>query len=327
MKPTFAILPWEHPGAAFDPTPHARASLEIAGAKREFLLKMRDGLLYFKEPARVALFAIPHHFDADLRGDALIGAWQAEVARGNFGRCHSRSVDFFHTPGSTVVAAIIRPDFSGWVTDAFHPHWREIPAHRDGRLLNFWKESANHATWRAVLRVRDSLCDRPMPHSERQPLSPRWARGDEASLRRIFALIIQLYTRRTGTNSSRTWKYYATNMACMGGFDGGFSPLYNGDLRISPLLSSLLRLLHQHFVWVAMDWQRRDTTHYPASQWPANEWRGSYKVVTPCLQLDAPLVAVLSNHERLEFSLELRDWLEGKVSPRQSANWLAQTLD
>ncbi|BCM93189.1 hypothetical protein IAD21_05077 [Abditibacteriota bacterium] len=161
MKYEFAILPWEHPGAEFDPTPHAQASLEIAGKKRIFLLKMRDGIIYFKDPKRVPTFAILQQFDNSIRGDELICAWRDEMERENFGRCYTRPLY------DTDIIAIIRADFSGWISNASHLNWHEIPKKRNGKTINIWKTGVGDATWRAINRVGEGhlMSNSPSPDS------------------------------------------------------------------------------------------------------------------------------------------------------------------
>ena len=338
-------MPWEYRGSSFDPTQHAVTSLELGGRKRDFLLKMRGGIIYFKEPKRAPIFAVLRQFDTEMRGDELAKEWKREVERENFGRCYARSADFQRCPGKTVIVAIIRSDFSGWISDAFHTHWHVVPKHRDRKILNVWEASANTGTWRAFLRVRDALRDRDMLGdalrdrdmlgdalrdrdmlaSERQTIAPHWVTGNEIELQRIFAIVMQLYVHRGVGNFSHTWKFGATNMASQGGFLHTFNPNYYQDLRFSATLVPLVRLLNQHFLWVGMDWKHHDTRFF--SPMRGNDWRGAYSIVTPSLELTVPLVAILSNHERLELSLELRDWLTDKVSPRRIDSWLSQVLD
>ncbi|BCM93188.1 hypothetical protein IAD21_05076 [Abditibacteriota bacterium] len=332
MKNDFAILPWEYRGADFAPESHASATLTIAGYAGDFLLKMHDRVIYFKDSKRTPLFAIPYKFASEMSGEELIEAWRTEVERENYGRYFWRPLNHLNSSASTVIACINRADFSGWICDAFHRDWLQTPKHRDGKELNVWKDDIGNATWRAIGRVRDALFDREMPANERHPIKSHWSSGSEVELRRLFAVVMQLYVRRSGADSSRTWTFYASNPAWQGGFLNSFSSAYNVDLRFSSAHPHLLRLLKQHFVWVAMDWAHHNTTpNTPALKESAKKfgehWRGNYSVYTPTLEITAPLVGSLSQHERLELLLELRDWLEGKVSPRQSANWLSKALD
>lgn len=334
----FAILPWEYRGTNFAPSPHAVTSLDFNGQKRDFLLKMRDGIIYFKEPKGKVVFAVLRHFDRELRGEELTSAWRTEVESENFGQFSWRSTIFMGCLANTVIVSATRPDYSGWISDAFHINWHEVPKHRDGMRLDITKANANmrHVTWRAINRTRPTLVDRAISETECQSLPSHWARGGKAELQRVLALITRLYIRRGNEVPKRRWYFEATNMASPGGLRGYLTPLdqsYNKGLQISPFLRPLIKVLDDNFVWTKMDWQHHTSSASPdgllndmETRW-GTRWRGNYSFSTPQFTLEAPLVASVSHHERLELSLQLREWLQDKVPSRQIERWLSQIPD
>ncbi len=334
MKDEFAILPWEYRGSGCDTTPHAFASLDVGGRKREFLLKMRGGIIYFKESQRSQIFAVLRQFESELRDDELIKAWSSEIERENFGRFLWRPLSFGGTPATTVIVSITRSDFSGWISDAFHISWLETPRRTGGKILDLWERNITHAINPAIERVRNSLLDRSMPSSERPIVPLRWVLGNEDELRHIFAVGMRLYARtRDGSAYSGYWGFAATNPASEGGFFNSAHSNKRGDLIFSPVLTDFLRLLQQHFVLVGIDWKHFNIMPDYASplrpmvtRW-GDDWRGNYQLDTPTILFPAPLVASLSGHERLKLKSELRNWLSDKSTPSQIANLLAGVLE
>src|SRR5690554_119205 len=92
----FILHPYEYAGASFNPKAHAEARLEIGGKKRNFTLKIHEGIIYFKEPARAQVFAIPQIYEENLVRDSigLISRWQRDLAAGNYGAFIAKR-DFF----------------------------------------------------------------------------------------------------------------------------------------------------------------------------------------------------------------------------------------
>ncbi len=332
MNTHFSILPWEFRGAEFSPQAHAQTELEIGGKTRDLLLKMREGVVYFKEPARVPVYAVTKQFERELRAEELEKAWREEVGRENFGRFVVYQPNFPGTSASTVLAMVHRADHSGWVREWFRPDWIEVPVHRDTKQLDVWGTNFQNATRRAFRHTQSALLNCALSAQERCSLQSNWTVGSEAELRRVFALVLRLYVRQRGADSRRTWFFAACNPASNGGFVDTFNPHYHHDAQFSPSVGPLLKLLEQHFVWTAMNWKHNSSfasdhaLQSLADKW-GTSWRGHYSVSTPRIKISVPLVASLSSHEKLESLLELRAWLDGKIPPKQSARLLNQALD
>lgn len=338
----FSILPWEHRGSGATTESHAQTELEIGGRKRQFALKMREGVIYFREPMRSNLWAATRVFERGLAGDELVEAWRAEIEQQNYGRYVVYRPFLFdlklRTVGvQTAMGIVHRADYSGWAREWFDQSWLDFPAHRDGKTLDVWGNQFEKATRRALHHTHRAFLDRALPASARLEIETRWARGNEAELQRVFALVMRLLVRDDDLARAPRrahWAFMASNPVDAGGW-GMMSPSShtNKSLRYAPIWPDLLRLLEQHFVLGGMSWKHteKSSAHngYETSQrekW-GHDWRGDWDVETPKIRLAAKPIAHLSAHERLEDLLALREWLRDKIPPRQSANWLGKALD
>lgn len=355
MNTHFSIPPWEHRGSGCSTAPHATASLEVGGREREFLLKMREGILYFKEPTFVpvsaarkrfgrelSIWAVTKRFERELRGDELVEAWKCEVERGNFGRLVVYQRNLLERQANTILAMIHRADGASWVREWFRPDWLEVPAlpngtPPNGKRVDVWGDKFRAATQRAFGYTQRTLLDCALPVEEGRPISPSWQRGNEAELRRVFALVMQFYTRQRSPSTPHPWSFAACNPASNGGFLNSFDPAHHLHLQFSPALEPMIQLLEEQFVWTAMEWRALPPSYrwrllspfLPqeiAHKW-GYYWRGHFSPSTPQIKITLPPVEELSVHEKLESLLELRDWMHGKISPEQSAHLLAGALD
>ena len=299
---------------------------------------MRDGMIYFKEPTRAPMFAVPRHFAQNLAGDELVQAWQEEVVRRNYGRFYWAWVSLPARASTTVIAGIHRADYFGWVCDAFQLDWKIVPPHRNGRETDIWTSGLRRVPQRALKRHETALLDRAQPGSERQNIEPHWAVGEETELRRVFSLVLRLYARSTtGSTAPISSLFMASNPASFGGWRHTFNPSCYRGFQFSSALQPLLDVLPRHFVWTGLEWTfqeaNRDSTtkanlhaREQNQKW-GRDWRGNWSVTTPSIRLHTDVPSALSAHEKLESLLELRDWLDDQVSLRQRDNWLAKALD
>ena len=324
----FSIPPWEHRGSGNSSDPDARASLEIGGRKRQFLLKMRAGVIYFKEPRRAPVWAITRVFERDLAGEEFVKTWRAETERNNYGRLIIYRPNLPGTSVNTTLAIIHRADYSGWLREWFAPDWQQTLAHRDGKTLDVWGDKFQSATRRAFGHAGKNLLDRAMEPGERRDIPLQWVAGDEAELNRIFALSVRVFLRRDPTHPQQSGPFRRSFVASSpvnegGWFSADWLSSFASDLQVSPAFEPLLRLMQTQFVLIGLHW--RKTADRPKNPW-GERWRGRWEVVAPEVKLTAPIETFLSAHDKLEAQIELRDWLSGKVSERQSANWLGKAL-
>ena len=329
VMPNFSILPWEHRGAGASTAPHAQTRLGIGGRKRNFLLKMREGVIYFTEPKRAPVWAITRQFERELRGDELSEIWRREIERENYGRFVIYRPTLPGTSVSTTLSIIHRADYSGWLREWFARDWRQTPVHRDQKTFDIWGDKFQNATRRAYSHAADALVNRAMEPGERRDIPMRWVAGDEAELNRIFALVTRVFVRRIPDYPQQSGlfqrSFVASSPTNQGGwFSADWLSSFASDLQVSPAFEPILRLMETHFVLVGLSWKK--TYARPKTPW-GERWRGRWETVAPEIKLAAEIESSLSAHDRLEAQLEVRDWLHDKVSPRQSANWLSKALD
>ena len=217
----FSLSPWEYRGSGASTAPHAKCRAQLGEREREFLLKMRGGVVYFKENKRAPLWAVTRVFERDLAGDELIEAWQSEVRRGNHGRyivyrpALLTNRENWRESIDTAMPLIQRADHSGWMREWFEPVWHEIPPHRNGRELDVWGNQFQQATARAFYHVRDATLNRAIEPQQRANIETRWIKGSEAELQRIFSLALRLFVRADAAAAAllreRGWSYLASN--------------------------------------------------------------------------------------------------------------------
>ena len=200
MMNEFSILPWEHRGSDAPTVAHAQYELEIGGRERQFLLKMREGVIYFKSCKSAPMWAVTRVFESDLVGDELIETWRAEVARENYGRYLVYRPFLFDLKTrsggvQTAIGIVHRADYSGWAREWFDEIWLDVPAHRDGKTLDIWGNQFEKATRRTLHHTHREFLDRALPESARHKFETHWVRGNEAELQRVFALAQRLFVR------------------------------------------------------------------------------------------------------------------------------------
>lgn len=327
--PEFSILPWEHRGSNAPAVAAAQTPLEIGGRARKFTLKMREGVIYFAEPKRAPVWAVTRIFERNLQGDELIKAWRTEIERDNYGRFIIYRPNLPGTSVNTTLAMIHRADYASWAREWFSSGWHQTPIHRDRKTLDVWGNNFQNATRRAYSHVGETLIHRAMEPGERRDIPLEWIAGDEAELQRIFALTVRVFVRRHETfpQQSRPFRrsFVASSPINVGGwFSQDWLSSFAADLQVSPAFLPMLRLMESQFVLVGLSWKK--AIHRPKNSW-GERWRGRWETFAPEVNLSAPIESSLSAHDRLEAQLELRDWLKGKVSARQSANWLSKALN
>ena len=304
---------------------------------------MREGVIYFTQPKRAAMWAVTRVFEREMVGEELIEAWQAELARGNYGRYLVYTphlyLDDVHYENSAVTALslIHRADHSGWAREWWDEDWLRIPPHRDGVTLDVWANNFQAATRRAFYHTRHALLDRALPVSRRRAIETRWVAGNQAELKHVFGLALRLFARPDSLfvqypAEYPRWVFAASSPLAQNGWLQKKETHFGNLVNFSTVWNPMLELLERHFVWVGMDWERvelrRSPNEYVQAQrekW-GDDWRGNWSVQVPQIGIEAEFAPTLSAHEALEAKLELRDWLQDKVSPRQRANWLSKAL-
>ena len=324
----FAIEPWEFRGADFDAAPHAIATLEVGEKTREFGLKMREGVIYFKEDARAPMWAVTQIWPDELKNDeeSLVKTWREAVARGDFGRYVARNFGFTGTQAHGVAAMIHRADGAGWIKEYFDADWRQIPAYRGGKTFDVWGTKFQTASQRAIRHAMPKLLARTLPTLETLSSQSRWLAGEPGEVERLFALAVRAWVRPFPDTPFLNLEADFEAHSIKGG--GGFVSNHNNwswsaQLRFAPGFRAFLELIENHNLWVGWQWSRgtldsplvnAQTMEVGNREW-GEMWRGNFGFEVPVLKLEAVVSSVLSAHETLETQLQLRDWLQDKVAP------------
>jgi hypothetical protein len=215
-KYQFLLQPWEYPSAEFNPHPDAVSTLEIQGRERIFLLKVREGRVYFRRPeSRPIVWALTRLLPEP--GVDLVRFWKDQVERGHFGiyRVVTRGYDATFTDDevrdifggplhrsfescpmnllqTTPVSVIVCRDGSGWVREWCARQWLPmvpVPGLIGPEPDDIWKPIHYLGRLRKHLRVMAKpLALRPMEAAEWEPNRVRWVQGSRAELKRLIHL-------------------------------------------------------------------------------------------------------------------------------------------
>ncbi len=322
----FSILPWEHPGSDFDAAPHALSSLEVNGAARAFGIKMRDGVIYFKEDGREAMWAIPRLFAQELAGDesALCETWREYVERQQFGRFVARHFTFPDTEAHGLATMIHGSDGSGWIKEWFDSNWLDVPPFSKSKQFDVWGQKYESASKRAIASALPALLDRALPPLDLVSTPARWVKGTQLELERAFALGVRAFVGPREPRRRVEARFNAHGVAGKGGVVHGFnSPPFKNAFRVTPAFLPWIRALDEAFLWVGCSWFEGRQSGYRSPDWLARseslkseqvqkwgeKWRGLWDFWAPQLRLSAP-VGELSAHERLESRFQLFEWIE-----------------
>jgi hypothetical protein len=341
MPSSFSILPWEPRGSDHNSAPHATTPADIGGKRREMLLKMHDRVIYFKEPHLVPVFAVTRRFERQLRGEELIEAWREETARENYGRHIARHLWFHSVPASTVLSVVHRADGSGWIKEWFSADWLETPPLREGSRLELWGKHSFHVlNRRAIARARRRFLNRHFSPGETPTIERRWKRGSEEEARRIVPVMLKLFAPTMGRHFHSFDLIPFELGACSPGDTGLFHqhaikgrwyPWFD----FSPLARRALNLLREHLLFEEVQWINRrlhsdngersylnDEEIRLGNERFGDDWRGNFEFQLARVRFQIAPFGIPTAHEKLESLLELREWLDGKVSPRQREFWL-----
>lgn len=336
----FILQPWEYQGASFDPKAHAETRLEVGGKKRNFLLKLREGVLYFKEPSRAQIFAIPQVWEQSLATDSigLISAFQRGVGEGNYGALFTKRDYFAKLPVRGHFLLLVRADGTGWMREHFDPAWFSLPEWEKPLAFDLWDDKAFESQVSAVLPiVKDSLLQRTIEPEIRQADTARWIGGTEAEFSALIIAATHLFVP-PGNASSNTnpllFKMKSHSAFAKGEIEGYW--FKNACRR--PAYGAIWQLMEKQFRFVGVRWSEggEEVEMYPRArvekvykagleQWGEN-WRGNWAPQRGSLELAIPHSNVMTAHEKLESALVLRQWLKDKM-PAEQIEALFQSIN
>ena len=340
MKPFFALAPWEYPGAVFDPTPHATTRAQIGGATRAIWLKMHGGIIYFREAARVQIYAISRVFESDLANDAtaLVAAWHDEIARENYGALVVTRRSWPGTLACGNFCLIIRADGSGWICESFDDSWLPFEG-APGQQITLWKSLAfGDVSASIVKNQRAHFLQRAVAPSHFVAVPEQWRENGEpsaqasAEMRRVLASAAKLwapegyFTRSANLNCLSNSEFFA------GSVGDGF--VFDCHVRVRQIWD----LAKWHFGYVGIEWKRASDfpqlqAQYGPRVWKSSfdkwgeGWRGNWVARQFQSALELPATAGASKHDKLEAALLMRQWLRGKVADEKVEAWLQAALE
>ena len=327
----FVLLPYEHVGADFNPQVHAETRLEIGGRPRNFLLKMRDGVIYFREPSRGQAYAIPELFDEKLATDriGLISAWQRAIAAGNYGAFVARREYFEKLPVRGQFLMILKSDGSGWMREWFDDEWFLLPESEKASSTNVWDEKALESFVDERLRaVKVKLLSRAINPTVRENNLPRWIGGSGEQFAALTIAAVRLFGAYSPDYEQSVGVKMKSHSAFAKGEGTGFWLAWLGQRRT--IVAPLWELLAREFTFVGVRWSeggeqveqqykrtRIEAIYKAGLERFGENWRGNWAPQRADFTIQIPDLTQTTTHEKLESQLLLREWLRGKMPDEQ----------
>lgn len=328
MKP-FVLPPWEFSGATFNSKAHAETRLEIGEKKRNFLLKMHEGVIYFKEPSRGALYAIPQLFAPELAKDpiGLISAWRDAVRVENYGVFVIKRDYFQGLPVRGQFLTIVQSDGGGWMKEHFDTEWFSLPLLEKALDFNVWDDKEVETHMRTILPgVKASLLQRTVSPEVRHAGAPRFVGGDQNQWLLLLAAGARLFLSNSRVNKAASDQKLKSHSAFAKGEFEGF--WIKNALR-EPNFAAFWRTVEAKIAFVGVHWneggEREQQYARPRSvrvfnagieAWGEN-WRGNWAPQRGSFSFDLADFGSCSAHEKLEAALQCRDFLRGQTSDKE----------
>ena len=336
---TFAIAPWEHPGADFNPRPHASLELEIGGRVRRLWLKAREGVIYFKEEENDSVWAIPRVFEGFVDEAQLVETARLELEAGNYGRYETFPSHLPLVSGTSCVCVVCRADLSGFAKEWFDSDWMPFQLPQRATVLHHWESrfGLQPHIHSIATQLNQRFAERRIEPVLRRDIAVQWKRGSCAELRRIVEVSLKLMTPNGEQHFADDTEFSFNYRAHSPNETGGLTThsLYidatPNDFQI------LWKLIQTHFIFVGLAWetvlhQGNSSSDLWQSQATAHSkrfgpnWRGHWRQNVPNKGFHIPNYSPPSAHERLELALELQLWLQDKLPAPQIEKLLHDAL-
>ncbi len=322
----FVLAPYEHAFSGASPKPHATARLKVGGKFRNFVLKIHEGTLYFKEPARGQVFAVLEELDADLARDpiGLVSRWQFHVAQGDFGAFVTKRDYFPKLPVRAQILMVLNADGSGWMKEHFDSQWFLMPDEK-AAPLDIWNDKDVESQIRdRLFPVQRQLINRALTPEILAADPPRWlAEGGE----RITELLVA--ATRLFVPPSDYWNDAERRILKI----KSHSPFAKGDIESywlkhaqhNPKFQTFWDLLEPRIQFVGVHWneggenleqygRKRNEKVFQAGleKW-GDLWRGNWGPQRASFKIELPDTTAQTAHERTGAALTLREWLVGNL--------------
>ncbi|RYX85042.1 hypothetical protein EON83_07285 [bacterium] len=331
----FVLLPYEYPFSGASSRPHATARLKIGGKARNFVLKIHEGTLYFKEPGRSPVFAILDEFDDALARDSigLVSRWQFHVTQGNFGAFVTRRDYFPKIPVRAQILMILNADGSGWMKEHFDSQWFLMPEEK-AAPVNVWNDKDVDAQIRDRLYpVQRQLINRALPPEVLTSDAPRWLDEQGDKIAELLVAATRLFVEPSeywNDAERRILKFRSHSAFAKGEIDG----YWLKHAQHNPKFQQFWEMLEPHIQFVGVHWseggehleqygRRRTESVFNAGleKW-GQLWRGNWGPQRASFKIDLPDTSTQTTHEKLESALILRQWLNGKMEAKEIEEFL-----
>jgi hypothetical protein len=320
----FILHPYGYPGSSFNPKAHAETRLEIGSKKRNFVLKIHEGVLYFKEPARAPVFAIPDLVDDALAGDSigLISRWQREISVGNYGAFIAKRDFFAGLPVRGNFLMLVRADGTGWMREHFDREWFDLAAWEEPQMFDLWNEKELDAHIAAALPwVKASLLQRVVEPEIRSSETLRWLGGSFEEFSSLVTAAVHLFLEpdfENGTDLDFKLKSHSAFAK------GDIEAPWLKSACLNPKFAEVWQQLERQFHYVGVHWNEggEKVEMYPRprservfqdglAQWGEN-WRGNWAPQRGSVTFRIPGLVKVSEAETQAEKELLENWMMGR---------------
>lgn len=332
----FVLAPWEHRGAQFDARPDLVATAKVGGFEREFLLKAKRNILFFREADKSDEFlcalsapltqsVLP---ETELRAwmqqnaEFVRDLWRGEIEQETYARCVV--TDYFHDSLEGLFLLFFQTDGNGWVREpwdegGFTFKWK--PAVKEDGPLLYWASDvfpSGRSVYDATenIHLAAKLDEREMPQKAIEEHELQWICGSLQQLQQLVKWITHNQQEIWAECAKATFHFQVES-------EQGHAALrwwqFDKDRNCqvwnepAPHMNALCDLALDFNTPVGIKWEFCDGS---SGDPPI---RGSWEPLGPRLEMT---VEAPSFHEQLEARLELRAWLQGKASAEQIEDWL-----
>lgn len=320
----FILYPYEYAGSSFNPKAHAETRLEIAGKKRNFVLKVHEGVIYFKEPARAPVFAIVDIVDDALARDpiGLISRWQRDIAQENYGAFIAKRDFFAGLPVRGNFLMLVRADGQGWMREHFDKGWFDLPTWEKPQTFDLWNDKAFEAQIGSVFPwVKASLLQRVVEPETRGAETPRWLGGSFDEFSSLVTAAVHLYLKPDFENGADLdFKLKSHSAFAKGEIDAPWLK----SACLNPKFDAVWQLLERQFHFVGVHWNEggEKVEMYPRPRieqvfqdgiaaWGEN-WRGNWAPQRGSVTFRIHSPARLSEAEKQVAGELLERWMSGR---------------
>ncbi|BCM89699.1 hypothetical protein IAD21_01546 [Abditibacteriota bacterium] len=333
----FVLLPYEYPFSGANSKPHATARLTVGGKARNFVLKIHEGTLYFKEPARSQIFVVLDEFDADLARDSigLVSRWQQQVAQNNYGAFVTKRDYFPKIPVRAQILMVLNADGSGWMKEHFDSQWFLMPDEK-AAPLDIWNDKEVEAQIRERLfPVQRQLINRALTPEILTAESPRWLAEDGDRITELLVAATRLFVPPSdywNDAERRILKIKSHSTFAKGDIEGYWLKHAQHNLKFKQFWD----ILETHIQFVGIRWseggenleqygRRRNEKVFQAGleKW-GHLWRGNWGPQRASFKIELPDTTNQTAHERMEAALTLREWLNGKIPAGEIESFFSQ---